>query len=390
MAVYATLNDRNRGDRRDAGFFGRKGREVVSERVRGRRRRAGTVFASILGALCLAVDGFSQQITDFNATFSYLCDDNYFNKGDSLLTFRTVGNTPLRMRRVRPPGWSKDKRLPALILIFGGGWGGDCAGEFKWMKDYFVAQGFAVFLSEYRLGAPIEQKAIPDSKAAVRWVRANADTLGVDPQKIITLGSSAGGHLAAAVGTVKGYELPGENLAISSRPNCIVSLWPVMDLTKAFSNMTSVDPKLVSPAWTLSDSVPPILVMTGGNDPYISGVRQFNTNAAAYKFERQYKEFPNAGHDFGFRPVGATDKGNAGEDSTISWSMAFLRQRGLTPAQVTPIARPGRGARALAEGQGKGMRKSYTVQGRAIRMPSSAAASPARSASTGAVAIGIP
>jgi acetyl esterase/lipase len=324
------------------------------------------MFTAVIGLLLLGAEGFSQQISDFNATFSYLCDDNYFNKGDSLLTFRTVGSAPLRMRRVRPAGWSESKRLPALVMFFGGGWSGDCAGEFKWMKDYFVAQGFVIFIAEYRLGAPIEQRAIPDSKAAIRWVRANADTLGVDPEKIISYGSSAGGHLAAAVGTVKGYELSGENLAVSSRPNCMISLWPVMDLTKAFSNMTSVDPKLVSPAWALSDSVPPILVMTGGNDPYISGVRQFNTNAAAYKFVHQYKEFPNAGHDFGFRPVGATDRGNAGEDSTIAWSMAFLKERGLTPAQVTALGRVQKDGRGFAGVSGAEIPRYFTVQGRLL------------------------
>jgi len=337
-------------------------------------------FTAVIVMLLLAAVGFSQTVSDFNASFSYLCDDNYFNKGDSLLTFKTAGTTPLRMRRVRPAGWNKSKRLPALIMYFGGGWSGDCAGEFKWMKNYFVDQGFVVFIAEYRLGAPIEQKAIPDSKAAVRWVRANADTLGVDPQKIISYGSSAGGHLAAAVGTVKGYELPGENLAISSRPNCILSLWPVMDLTKSFTNMTSVDPKLVSPAWALSDTVPPILVMMGSNDPYMSGVKQFNTNAAAYKFEHQYKEFPNAGHDFGFRPVGATDKGNAGEDSTIAWSMAFLKQRDLLPSQVTSIPRAKQDVRALAGGAGAENRKYYTVQGRSLGARSGAAGSPRRSA----------
>jgi acetyl esterase/lipase len=335
-----------------------------------------TLLTAMFAMLLSAADGFSQQITDFNATFSYLCDDNYFNKGDSLLTFRTVGTTPLKMRRVRPAGWDKSKRLPAIIMYFGGGWGGDCAGEFKWMKNYFVEQGFVVLIAEYRLGAPIEQKAIPDSKAAVRWVRANADSLGIDPRKIIALGSSAGGHLAAATGTVKGYELTGENLAISSRPDCIISLWPVMDLTKAFSNMTSVDPKLVSPAWTLSDTVPPTLVMTGGNDPYISGVKQFNTNAAAYTFVHQYKEYPNAGHDFGFRPVGATDKGNAGEDSTIAWSMAFLKQRGLTPAQVTAIGRMKKVGRAIPGEAGAENLRFYTVQGRFLcPIPSAVSAS---------------
>jgi acetyl esterase len=363
---------------------------LIHNRVTGRTQATRPFLTAIVGLLLMAATGFSQQISDFNASFSYLCDDNYFNKGDSLLTFKTAGTSPLRMRRVRPAGWNKSKRLPALVMFFGGGWTGDCAGEFKWMKDYFKDQGFAVFIAEYRLGAPIEQKAIPDSKAAIRWVRANADTLGVDPDKIISYGSSAGGHLAAAVGTVKGYELPGENLAISSRPNCMISLWPVMDLTKSFGNMTSVDAKLVSPAWALSDTVPPILVMTGGNDPYLSGVKQFNTNAAAYKFEHQYKEFPNAGHDFGFRPVGATDKGNAGEDSTIAWSMAFLKQRGLLPSQVTAIDRAKKDVRALAGGLGAENRKYYTIQGRLLGARLGAAGSRSRSAFVGAAAIGTP
>lgn len=350
--------DCNRANGRKAGFKGSAG---------------AWIQASVLAALAILfcpVEGAAQQITDFNATFSYLCDDNYFNKGDSLLTFRTVGTTPLRMRRVRPAGWDKSKRLPAIIMIFGGGWSGNCAGEFKWLKNYFVAQGFVVFISEYRLGAPIEQKAIPDSKAAIRWVRANADTLGVDPKKIIAMGSSAGGHLAAAAGSVKGYELSGENLAVSSRPDVIISLWPVMDLTKAFGNMTSVDPKLVSPAWTLSDTVPPTLVMMGSNDPYLSGVRQYNTNAAAYKFVHQYKEFPNAGHDFGFRPVGATDRGNAGEDSTISWSMAFLRERAMLPTQPTSIGRAGKTGREMVgalpgpEGINLGRTRLFNLLGR--------------------------
>lgn len=342
-------------------------RNQTKHQARGAKSCA--IIGAMIALLFTASSCFSQQITDFNATFSYLCDDNYFNKGDSLITFRSVGNTPLRMRRVRPAGWNKGKRLPVIVMYFGGGWSGDCAGEFKWMKNYFVDQGFVVLIAEYRLGAPIEQKAIPDSKAAVRWVRSNADSLGIDPQKIITLGSSAGGHLAAAVGTVKGMELSGENLAVSSRPNCIVSLWPVMDLTKSFGNMTSIDPKLVSPAWAMDDTVPPILVMTGGNDPYISGVRQFNTNAAGYKFVHQYKEYPNTGHDFGFRPVGATDKGNAGEDSTIAWSMAFLKQRGLTPASTTSISRVKRNSQALPVMARADSPLCYDVRGRLIGLP---------------------
>ena len=211
----------------------------------GRKKPGRVAMATCVAVFLLSSIALSQQISDFGATFSYPCDNSYFDKGDSIFTFRKAGATPLRMRKITPAGWSKNKRLPVIVMFFGGGWTGDCAPEFTWFKKYFIDQGFVVLIAEYILGSPIEQKAIPDSKAAIRWVRQNADTLGVDPQKIISFGSSAGGHLAAAVGTVKGYELSGENLSVSSRPNCIISLWPVMDLTKSFSNMTSVDPKLV-------------------------------------------------------------------------------------------------------------------------------------------------
>ncbi len=343
-------------------------------RANGRAQGARLLFSGVIAWLLLATSCFSDQITDFNATFTYQCDNGYFDKGDSLFTFRMAGTVPLRMRKLVPTGWSKSQRLPAIVMFFGGGWTGDCAPEFKWFKNYFINQGFVVFIAEYILGSPVEQKAIPDGKAAIRWIRKNADTLGVDPQKIISLGSSAGGHLAAAVGTVKGYELSGENLGISSRPNVIISMWPVMDLTKSFSNVTSVDPKLVSPAWALDDTVPPILVMTGGNDPYMSGVQQFNTNAVAYKFEHQYKEYPNAGHDFGFRPVGGTATGNAGEDSSIAWSMAFLKQHAMTPGSVTVIPRANKNRLIFPGVTGAEKPGCYTLQGRFVG-PLSAVAS---------------
>ena len=109
-----------------------------------------------------------------------------------------------------------------------------------------------------------------------------------------------------------------------------------------------------------------MLVMTGSNDPYMSGVVQFNTNAASYKFEHQYKEYPNAGHDFGFRTAGATDKGNAGEDSTIAWSMAFLKQHNFLPSSVSITQRVNSEALAFAGTAGANNHACYSLQGRLI------------------------
>lgn len=91
-------------------------------------------------------------------------------------------------------------KRPLVIWIHGGGWR---AGS----KDNCPAiplatQGFAVASINYRLsGHAIFPAQIHDCKAAVRWLRANADQYGIDPDRIGVWGSSAGGHLVALLGT---------------------------------------------------------------------------------------------------------------------------------------------------------------------------------------------
>jgi carboxylesterase type B len=69
------------------------------------------------------------------------------------------------------------------------------------------------------------QDCLRDAKAAVRWVRANAERLGIDPHRIAVGGGSAGGHLAAAVALVPGFE-EGDNRAMSSMPNALLLFIP--------------------------------------------------------------------------------------------------------------------------------------------------------------------
>src|ERR1035438_8305255 len=110
------------------------------------------------------------------------------------------------------------KDLPLIINIHGGAFrGGDKAMDVP--LDY-LARGYAVASINYRLSQDaIFPAQIEDCKAAVRWLRANASKYGLDPSHFAAWGSSAGGHLAAMVGTtggVKEYDV-GENLGVSSR-----------------------------------------------------------------------------------------------------------------------------------------------------------------------------
>jgi acetyl esterase/lipase len=72
---------------------------------------------------------------------------------------------------------------------------------------------------------------VEDAKSAVRWIRAHAGELGVDPRRIAAAGGSAGGHIAAATATVPGQDAAGEDTAISSAPNALVLFNPVVMVT---------------------------------------------------------------------------------------------------------------------------------------------------------------
>ena len=104
-------------------------------------------------------------------------------------------------------------KAPALVAVHGGGWQiGDRKFYSNW-GPYLAGNGFAVFAIEYRLmkpGVKTYPGSVYDAKAAVQYVRAKADELGVDPDRIGMIGDSAGAHLSALVA------LAGEEPAFSS------------------------------------------------------------------------------------------------------------------------------------------------------------------------------
>lgn len=98
------------------------------------------------------------------------------------------------------------ERLPAVILVHGGGWKSGYRSEFAPMAVRLAQQGFAALAISYRLsGEARYPAAVQDVQDAVRWVRAHADELHIDPQRIALAGGSAGGQLASLAGVT----LPG-------------------------------------------------------------------------------------------------------------------------------------------------------------------------------------
>jgi acetyl esterase/lipase len=118
--------------------------------------------------------------------------------------------------------------FPTIVVVRGGGWRqGDKEG-FGPLAAALAARGFAAASIEYRAsGEAVFPAAVEDTKAAVRWIRANADEFGLDPESIGALGGSAGAHLALYLGvTANVPELEGEG----GNPNHSSSISTVVGL----------------------------------------------------------------------------------------------------------------------------------------------------------------
>lgn len=118
-------------------------------------------------------------------------------------------------------------RLPVIVYLHGGGW---AAGTRKVGPDFtkfFAQDGFAMASIEYRLTPSIIFPAnAEDVKTAIRWLKANAESHGLDAQRIGLWGGSAGGHLAAVAGLAPGGTFEGAgNLEQSSKVRCVLTAY---------------------------------------------------------------------------------------------------------------------------------------------------------------------
>jgi pectinesterase len=135
---------------------------------------------------------------------------------------------------------------PGVILIHGGGWRSGHR-QMEWpMAQYLAARGYVTATVEYRLSMEARYPAgVYDLKAAIRWMRANAARHHIDPNKIAVYGCSAGGELAAFLGTtgdVKKFEGSPEDTTISTRVQAVVDVDGVLDFTTPAESAKDGDP----------------------------------------------------------------------------------------------------------------------------------------------------
>lgn len=106
------------------------------------------------------------------------------------------------------PKRKKNKSRPAVLMIHGGGWMAGSKENMRPMAQQLAKKGYVTVVAEYRLGGEAPYPAaVQDLKTAVRWMRANAETYGIHPDKIAAYGCSAGAHLASLLGATNELSL---------------------------------------------------------------------------------------------------------------------------------------------------------------------------------------
>lgn len=151
------------------------------------------------------------------------------------IVYAYVGEKPLMLDLIQPKTRTEEK-LPALIYIHGGGWH---TGSRKAVPTVFLAmEGYVKISIDYRLiGEAGFPSQLMDCKTVVRWLKAHADDLKVDPDRIGVWGGSAGGHLASLLGVTEGMKEfeEGSYMEYSTGVHAVVSCSGPADLVELWN-----------------------------------------------------------------------------------------------------------------------------------------------------------
>ena len=144
---------------------------------------------------------------------------------------RGYQNAVMQMDIMQP---QKKEKLPAVVFVTGGGFINANRANGLQERMRLADEGYLVASITYRV-APTAKfpEPLEDVKAAIRYLRANADKFNIDKERIGIIGGSAGGYLSAMAGTTSGTRTfdKGENIQESSNVKCAVDLFGLSDLT---------------------------------------------------------------------------------------------------------------------------------------------------------------
>ena len=248
------------------------------------------------------------------------------------ILYKTVDTTQLYLTVYPSAIKVPDNKSAAMVFFFGGGWNNGTVKQFEPQAIYFSQRGMTCILVDYRVrekhkATPFE--SLKDAKSAIRYIRAHANDLHIDPTKIVAAGGSAGGHLAAATALITDYNESTDNSSVSCIPNALVLFNPVFDngpggygyerIGEAYKNF--------SPLHNIKSGAPPTIVLLGEKDHLIpvETAKYYKTVMEKVKSRCDLFLYEGQGHGFfNFKNLEFYKK-TVSETDTFLQSIGFLK-----------------------------------------------------------------
>jgi acetyl esterase/lipase len=268
--------------------------------------------------------------------------------GAQTVTYKTVGETKLALYVFNPEGHKASDTRPAIVFFFGGGWTSGSPAQFEQQCRYLASRGMVAITADYRVASRHQVKAaqcVADAKSAIRYVRAHAKKLGVDPKRIAAGGGSAGGHIAGCTGTLPGLDEAGEDKTISSVPDAMVLFNPALTLAPVDGNdfggfgtrvgveRMGAEATAISPTHNVKAGAPPTIVFHGKSDTTVPFATVEVFAAAMKKAGNRCEVSGFEGQQHGFFNYGRGD--NAMFLETLKQADKFLASLGWLSGEPT-------------------------------------------------------
>ncbi|RRN78026.1 alpha/beta hydrolase [Pseudoxanthomonas sp. SGD-10] len=232
------------------------------------------------------------------------------------LVYDVIGERKLFLDAFYP---QKKGKYPGVVLIHGGGWQSGDKAHMHTIAKYLASQGYVAFAVEYRLSPEAKYpQAVYDLKSSIKWMRENARKFNLDTRNIASLGTSAGGQLAALLGVTnennKFEDAKRGNRKFSSNVQAVINI----DGTLAFRHPESSEGKAASnwlggtyeenpkhweeaaPLNHVSQKSVPILFLNSSIPRFHAGRDDMIRKLNIYGIYSEVHEFPDTPHTFWF------------------------------------------------------------------------------------------
>tara|TARA_R110000850_G_scaffold27067_5_gene76802 strand:- start:1045 stop:1926 length:882 start_codon:yes stop_codon:yes gene_type:complete len=235
-------------------------------------------------------------------------------EGAKELVYKEASESELKLWMFQPDDWKPSDSRPAILFFFGGGWNAGSPTQFVPHAEYLAERGMVAFVADYRVASRHGTKAkdcVADARDAMKYVRAHAAELGVDPKRLASGGGSAGGHIAACLGAIEGDPRSKADAMALFNPACVLA--PIdglapwgEDRSAELAERMGMDPKALSPAHHVTSEAAPCIIFHGKADdtvPYATSkafaerMNAAGVNCVLHGYEGEGHGFFNAGRE---------------------------------------------------------------------------------------------